>query len=955
MQRKITLLLLVTALSACWPGGVHAEEKLCQLCHSSRFLKANNAPCSAWRNHSHPVGVVPPENMKVPKEFPLDKKGEITCSTCHKTLFDVERNPTEDIIAEYSSRIFLRTKNKNSSMCVGCHREQLETSLDSKTSSFKLIMDTDFTPQKQEKKRGAKISYNHPVGIQMKRRIPRVIYENGAKFGTQKETIICETCHKMHNASDKGLLILGNTESKLCGVCHPETYARNRREANRKRTHPVNIIPGRSIIPELVFLRGGTVGKKGKLQCRTCHRAHKAATKRTLLIKNNRKSAFCYECHPKLKENIEKTKHDLKILYPKTTNIKGESPEESGLCGVCHLAHRGTGSTMWARPVSQTEEPISDLCRTCHQKGKCGQKKSVGKWSHPVRVSIKSSHTATGSGKRLPLFSNEGARKNDGNVTCATCHNAHQWDQFNNDKGFEPLLDGNAGNSFLRVRNIKSGLCLTCHREKSSIKNTPHDPLLPPYKEALIPAFNVIKSSLPPKRNPGVCEQCHSAHNASGIFLWNRKTGQGPDKISRICSGCHQKSYIAQNKLTGKFTHPINKAIGSINRFLRIPLPLFDRNYRKDPEGVIMCSTCHDIHQWNPEDKDDKNQRFADGNGRNSFLRMSAVSDNRDLCSTCHLSQQWVKGTDHDLGVSAPGEKNRNRKTVDESGPCSACHSVHNSLSNFVLWGKPLGKGKDRISKICNGCHSDMKAAENKQTGRFSHPVAVSSFSVLQSLKETSLYIFDENYKRIPPEQEKIPLLFIKNKTSPKKIESIKKYYRRLFIRFLNLSKELPEINNRIQLINMRINRKVEEINRLNKKQTSMKKETEIAEGRYKRLEFNINVLEIKAKLKMQRKKSPSEEKKMRTRLALYKKAYREEEKKFKGLYRKRKKIKKTLRKQLDSLQKFKIKNMKLKNDYINRAEIFKKVRTKLQELIRKLRGRDKKLFSRLETSRKDA
>jgi len=67
------------------------------------------------------------------------------------------------------------------------------------------------------------------------------------------------------------------------------------------------------------------------------------------------------------------------------------------------------------------------------------------------------------------------------------------------------------------------------------------------------------------------------------------------------------------------------------------------------------------------------------------------------------------------MSVTAPNEKNYFGQTVAQSGPCGACHVVHNTLNDLRLWSRSLGPGDDGISKLCRSCHDKDRVGKAKQ------------------------------------------------------------------------------------------------------------------------------------------------------------------------------------------------------------------------------------------------
>jgi len=155
---------------------------------------------------------------------------------------------------------------------------------------------------------------------------------------------------------------------------------------------------------------------------------------------------------------------------------------------------------------------------------------------------------------------------------------------------------------------------------------------------------------------------------------------------------------------------------GSSTSFLTVkPLPLFDEEGRKSPDGNVTCATCHNPHQWDPNVVKEGPGKDVEGDGTNSFLRVANNPDSA-LCRNCHL-QRSVVFSKHNIGISAPEEKNGPGSKVSETGPCSACHLPHNG-NGMKMWARKLGGGmEDPISQLCKNCHSKGSLAERRRWG----------------------------------------------------------------------------------------------------------------------------------------------------------------------------------------------------------------------------------------------
>ncbi|HLB05210.1 MAG TPA: cytochrome c3 family protein, partial [Thermodesulfobacteriota bacterium] len=260
----------------------------------------------------------------------------------------------------------------------------------------------------------------------------------------------------------------------------------------------------------------------------------------------------------------------------------------------------------------------------------------------------------------------------------------------------------------------------------------------------------------------GPCGGCHVPHNGRQARMWAREVVGMEDPVSLLCKSCHAEGRPAALKQTGKFSHPVGVQIsktgikpidkdrwvegnrirfGSSTSFLTVkPLPLFDEEGRKSPDGNVTCATCHNPHQWDPNVVKEGPGKDVEGDGTNSFLRVANNPDSA-LCRNCHL-QRSVVFSKHNIGISAPEEKNGPGSKVSETGPCSACHLPHNG-NGMKMWARKLGGGmEDPISQLCKNCHSKGSLAEKKTVGDNSHPLNVTLAKVGG---ESILPLFAEN------------------------------------------------------------------------------------------------------------------------------------------------------------------------------------------------------------------
>jgi len=692
---------------------VASNEALCFSCHDGFVLDSR----FMWEKgkYAHPVGQKPSEKIHIPREngkniFPLNDDGKVYCGTCH-SAHGVDW-------ADKDAPLFMRVRDVDGKLCMSCHKDKTE----------------------------GPGHGMHPVNKALDK-APKKLKQAGAKFG-QKGEVVCQSCHRPHGAPEEKFLLVKNDKSQLCGTCHDDRYALSTSQAGHMGTHPVNIKPQQVKIPASLKEAGAKFGGKGEIICQSCHKPHAAKGEQGLLLADNDQGAMCQSCHEK-QSSVLKGKHDMSLAEKSSQNIRKQSPEDAGTCSACHVPHKGTGPKMWARPRDKNQDPMASLCLSCHDKNGLADKHTVGEHSHPVGVKISKLDRAV----PLPTFSDSGVKWVDveqGKVSCASCHDPHQWDPNDVHNQAQPGDKGDNTNRFLRIANgAEAALCKTCHRDKWNVANSKHDMrhMAPDAENAL--GQNVDES--------GICGACHLVHNAKGSRLWARSdlTGQGTGYVA--CLGCHNDKGLAKDKALGEHSHPLNVAVSNIGiqasdeKWTRehtqtantdgnpIPLPLYDANGQPIAhDGRVGCGTCHDPHNWSTlnEPKTEDPEKL-EGDSGNSFLRI-ADQGLSQLCVNCHAEKKSVYFSKHDLTeqlgkVSTQLKNEPNNKPQHLAGPCLHCHRPHNAKGP-ALSNRDPGPGKTAIAALCTDCHQEDGLAKNKLTGTHSHPLGVDA-SKLQADK----------------------------------------------------------------------------------------------------------------------------------------------------------------------------------------------------------------------------
>ena len=739
------------------------KSQLCGQCHINRYAKDRS---EAGIRGTHPVNIKP-QKVLIPDQLlrqgsKLGSDGEIICQSCHRP-HDATKN----------SHLLVAENNKDS-LCQTCHKTQ-KTILGSKH-------DMSLARKTSENIRG------------------QVAEQAGA----------CSACHVPHKG--KGLKMWArDTDIKqaeidpmaaLCLSCHNKKGIANKHTTG-KYSHPVGVDISRlnRKVDLPTFDKNGMKllnVKSGKVSCASCHDPHQWSSidktlkgvvgekgdnqNRFLRKPNGKDAALCKTCHAE-KWRIKKTKHDMNFMAPDATNSIGQTVEESGVCGACHLVHNANAERLWARSDLGNKGPGYSACLGCHNEKGLAKNKTLGKHSHPVNVPIKtlgitakyknwvldSEKNQTSEVKTplkpLPLYDSSGrATDENGRVSCGSCHDPHSWSQLAYKQIKEPeRLEGDTDSSFLRIADqSKSSLCVNCHVQKKSIYLTKHDltvnadDYLKKVDKRNIDGENKLDNVIGDSV-AGACMHCHQPHNAKGVALWARGKGKADAPIAELCTDCHQPGKLAKNKLPGQHTHPLQVNSKSITHDKNIPF--FDiTGNRNHKNGNVDCASCHNPHQWDPGNANNKSPEISNINGgtTNSFLRKT-VNNNSELCVSCHADKKTVIGTDHDLSVSAPDAENILHQSKDESGVCGQCHIPHQADNDLYLWARDIPEAKSASSNLieqrCFSCHSETKIAGAKIPLETKHPQQIKLWSpslrkIIYGKEVPDILVFNEQGRR---------------------------------------------------------------------------------------------------------------------------------------------------------------------------------------------------------------
>lgn len=203
---------------------VASQEALCAKCHPNT-LKI-----------SHPSGFTP--STKPPANYPLDWKGDLTCSTCHDVhddgpgLLREAKVGKELCLSCHDARFFQKMRDGGASTMAGHLSGSFDihaTTLDAYSRQCMECHERNGDPRlaasinRNGVLRHASNSVNHPIGVD---------YQKATAFGGYRARAVVERkillpngqvgCVSSHlgYSKDHGKLVSGTARSTLCFECH---------------------------------------------------------------------------------------------------------------------------------------------------------------------------------------------------------------------------------------------------------------------------------------------------------------------------------------------------------------------------------------------------------------------------------------------------------------------------------------------------------------------------------------------------------------------------------------------------------------------------------------------------------------------------------------------------------------------------------------------------------------
>jgi predicted CXXCH cytochrome family protein len=444
---------------------------LCISCHS----KGNIAAKASLTGAQHPLAVRSKNKSALPlfNNFGLqDQNGVITCTTCHDPHRSAEKSAAGQTKENNQTRQFF-IRQPLPEICAECHRDKFYIA-NSKHDLSKTAPETR-----------------------------NILNQTPLQSG------VCGGCHLVHNAQQTFLWARKRTTENesavdsLCVDCHNDSGLASKKVI-KDYSHPINLSPAeKGLATTLPLFEGnGKISPSGMLSCPTCHDPHRWApsSEQTdkdhfeiegtsqnsfLRLENSPEPKLCGNCHI-AQAYVQKTDHDLVFAAPSALNMIGQTPLESGTCGVCHLVHNSRNKIkLWARDFAGGGGITEMMCTSCHSKNGTAGNKIPSIASHPEGKLITNvGRNTKGRDNYFPLFDKTtGQPETVGNLSCPSCHNGHQWSPGVPSAGSGVKVEGSADNSFLRVQS-RDLPCMDCHGPDGLFKYLYfHDPAKRTIKE----------------------------------------------------------------------------------------------------------------------------------------------------------------------------------------------------------------------------------------------------------------------------------------------------------------------------------------------------------------------------------------------------------------------------------------------------------------------------------------
>jgi predicted CXXCH cytochrome family protein len=516
-------------------------------------------------NSVHNLSVNGPGTIKASTE----KDACVFCHTVHRAsgvtpLWNHSMSGVTNYVVYSSQRmtdlnIIIPQPNGSSRLCLSCHDGTVALgNVSSRTTPIAMQGGTTVMPANDPNNLGTDLSGDHPISFiydsALAARDSEIkdpsLLTGPVKLDKQSQ-LQCTACHDPHNDQYGNFLVMDNTGSALCLVCHQPDSWTGSAHAISATIVPVAVIAKISggtknlIGTKSVVARASTLSATG---CESCHVTHNAGGKK-FMMQSAVAEQNCFVCHngTTVQKNVQ-ADFEKTSVHPITLNSGSHSPDEDPInpperhvtCADCHNPHAANKSTAVAPNISGAMAGVTgvtaaggiikpaqreyEVCFRCHAD-------SIERGEATVTRQFPQTNTrlqfATGNQSFHPV---EAAGKNPASVPslispkwtvnsviyCTDCHNSDTGPGAGgggangpHGSAFRPLLERNLEVTDFQAENPETyALCYKCHSRSVVLSNT---------------SFRFHQSHVVDDKT--ACTTCHDSHGvASAPHLINFNT-----------------------------------------------------------------------------------------------------------------------------------------------------------------------------------------------------------------------------------------------------------------------------------------------------------------------------------------------------------------------------------------------------------------------------------------------
>lgn len=263
-----------------------------------------------------------------------------------------------------SLNITVPQPNGSSRLCLSCHDGTVALgSVSSGAPQIEMQNGVTTMPSGSAANLGTDLSADHPISFVYDSNLavndpdvydPAHLSTTAVKMDSQNR-LQCTACHNPHDNRFGSFLVMDNTASALCLVCH-------KTDSWGSSAHAVSAasVP-QAILSKLAAQQSSTIAAKiavkaptmSSLGCENCHMNHKAGS-RMHLLQSDLPEQNCFVCHSgtTAQKNVA-SDFQKPSIHPITLNSRSHSPSEDPVnpatrhvvCADCHNPHAATATS----------------------------------------------------------------------------------------------------------------------------------------------------------------------------------------------------------------------------------------------------------------------------------------------------------------------------------------------------------------------------------------------------------------------------------------------------------------------------------------------------------------------------------------------------------------------------------------------------------------------------------